>query len=79
MCLLTLTWTFLFSEKKLEYNTVQLLVYIEKNIYVWWIYKHTKKHIWHGKLIQTVTKNAMKIREYNWFTLLYFQNLYSNY
>ena len=31
--ILTLTLTFLFPEKKLEYNTVQLHVYKEKYIY----------------------------------------------
>ena len=31
--MLTLTLTFLFSEKKLEYNTVQLHVYKEEYIY----------------------------------------------
>ena len=31
---LTLTLTFLFSEKKLEYNTVQLHVYKEEYIYI---------------------------------------------
>ena len=33
--LVTLTLTFYFSEKKLEYNTVQLHVYKEEYIYAW--------------------------------------------
>ena len=39
----TLTFTFYFSEKKLEYNTAQLHVYKKEYIYAWWIIYTYKK------------------------------------
>ena len=52
----------MFSEKKLEYNTVQLDIYKEEYIYAWWIiYIYAYKKAYLAWKINATTKNVIKI------------------